>query len=598
MNMGRIIAKWRAETFFAADVILFTFLRLVFLAAFQPHPIAHGDLLYALWLGLKFDARLAAILTLPLLLGRAGVVITAIGEAIVLVIYAADFGCYAYIHQRLNAGVLEFLRNPLISLHMAWESYHVVWFALTIVLFCAGVVLILRRSSGHAVRRPLFAVFLLLCVYGKFSRYPLRWSDAEFSRDPFVAALALNPPQYLFETMREEPPRFDVARLRRLYPLLVRYLGVPHPDARTLTLARTPPLHPRCSGTPNVVIIQLESFAAFKTGRGASPNFDAVARDGLLFTNYYTPSEKTARALFAVVFGIADVSPWQAAAHNPLSVEQRTIVNAFSGYDKFYFLGGSANWSNIRGVLKHNIDGLRVFEEGSYRAKPVDVWGISDEDLFLAANDVFRRETKPFFAIVQTSGNHRPYTIPKETHGFVVQNAPSLAGFESNEEYNSFRYLDYSLGLFFANARREPYFRNTVFVLYGDHGTRTGASPGELAMGDLSLVVYHVPFVIYAPGFIGRGERIDTPAGHLDVMPTLASFCGRPYVNTTLGVDVLDARQLSVAFLFTTFHEPPELGLVTPRGYGTSRAGARDDLAEAFYEMSRWLLFHNGRPSS
>ena len=594
--MARIIAKWRAETFFAANVVLFTILRLIFLAAFRTHPIARADLWYALWLGLKFDARLAAILTLPLLFGRAGMVVSAIGEVLVLVVYAADFACYAYIGQRINAGVLEFLRNPLISAHMAWESYHVIWFTLAIVAFIAGIACILRGSSAPPARRSLLAVVLLVCIYGKLSRYPLRWSDAEFSRDPFVAALALNPPQYLFETMREEPPRFDVARLRRLYPLLVAYLGVDHPDPRSLTLARTPPLHPRCSGTPNVVVIQLESFAAFKTGVGASPNFDAVARDGLDFTNYYTPSEKTARALFAVVFGIADVSPWQAAAHNPLSVEQRTIVDAFTGYDKFYFLGGSANWSNIRGMLEHNIDNLRVFEEGSYRAKPVDVWGISDEELFLAANDVFRRQTKPFFAVVQTSGNHRPYTIPKETHGFVAQNVPPPPrGFESTDEYNSFRYLDHSLGLFFAAARREPYFRNTVFVLYGDHGTRTGAAPRDLAMGDLSLVVYHVPFVIYAPAFVARGERIDTPAGHLDVMPTLASFCGRPYVNTTLGVDVLDPRLAprSAAFLFTTFHEPPDLGLVTRGGYATSHAGTRDDLAEAFYVMSRWLLFHN-----
>src|SRR6266581_3170303 len=151
--MAGMIAKWRAEAFFAANVVLFMILRLVFLAAFRPHPLARSDLLHALWLGLKFDARLAAIVTLPLILfRRAGVVIAAIGEVIVLVIYAADFACYAYVRQRLNAGVLEFLRNPIISLHMAWESYHVVWFALAIVLFCAVVVFTMRASSTPAAR--------------------------------------------------------------------------------------------------------------------------------------------------------------------------------------------------------------------------------------------------------------------------------------------------------------------------------------------------------------------------------------------------------------------------------------------------------------
>ena len=39
-------------------------------------------------------------------------------------------------------------------------------------------------------------------------------------------------------------------------------------------------------------------------------------------------------------------------------------------------------------MLAHNIPALRIFEEGSYDAPVVDVWGISDENLLLAANNV------------------------------------------------------------------------------------------------------------------------------------------------------------------------------------------------------------------
>jgi phosphoglycerol transferase MdoB-like AlkP superfamily enzyme len=503
--------------------------------------------------------------------------------------------------------VLEFLRNPIISMHMAWESYHVVWFGLTIIGFLTVIVILVRRPTANGQRRTgraAVALLFLACIYGKFSRYPLRWSDAFFSTDSFVGELALNPAQYLFESMREEPPRFDMARVRRLYPTMASYLGVDHPDPRSLTLLRTPPLFPQAPGDPNVVLIQLESFAAFKSGvfgnrMNGCPNFDDIARHGILFTNAYSPSEKTARALFAVVFGIPDVSPWQASAHNPLAVDQATIVNAFAGYDKFYFLGGSANWSNIRGMLAHNIAGLRIFEEGSYSAPPVDVWGISDEDLLMAANDVFRSEHKPFFAVVQTSGNHRPYTIPRHTHGFKPVHADELTlqanGFESEEEFNGFRLLDHALGLFFRQARHEPYFANTVFVLYGDHGTRTGAPAKALTLGDLSLLVYHVPLVIYAPGLIHRPRTIDTAASHIDILPTLASFCGHPYRNQTLGVDLFDPDRASrsAAFVFTTFRQPPTLGLVQGSHYAMVKSGETDSLAEGFYEFSRWLLFHN-----
>ena len=153
------------------------------------------------------------------------------------------------------------------------------------------------------------------------------------------------------------------------------------------------------------------------------------------------------------------------------------------------------------------------------------------------------------------------------------------------------------MGTFFDRARHERYFANTIFVLYGDHGTRTGAPQSALSLGDLALLVYHVPLVIYAPAFV-RPQRIDDAASHVDIMPTLASFCARPYRNQTLGIDLFDPLRVanSAAFVFTTFREPPTLGLVQGSRYTIVKSGERDSLPEAFYEFSRWLIFHNGPP--
>ena len=95
-------------------------------------------------------------------------------------------------------------------------------------------------------------------------------------------------------------------------------------------------------------------------------------------------------------------------------------MNAFKDHRKFYFLGGSASWANIRGLLANNIPGLEIYEEGSYTSPRVDVWGISDLSLFEEANDVLKNSDEPFFAIIQTSGNHRPYTIPEDNKGFKI----------------------------------------------------------------------------------------------------------------------------------------------------------------------------------
>src|SRR5438105_15945147 len=137
---------------FIANLAAFTLLRLAFLFAFRPHAIAPHDLARALYLGLKFDARLAAIVSFPLLFFSSAIYIV-IAETLLAILYAADFASYAYIHQRLNAEVLEFLRNPLISLHMAWESYHVIWFALGLVAFLALMIALSRRTTANGQRR-------------------------------------------------------------------------------------------------------------------------------------------------------------------------------------------------------------------------------------------------------------------------------------------------------------------------------------------------------------------------------------------------------------------------------------------------------------
>ena len=144
------------------------------------------------------------------------------------------------------------------------------------------------------------------------------------------------------------------------------------------------------------MIVLLESFAAYKTGSfgnplDPTPRFDALAREGTLYTRFFTPTWGTARSVWATVTGLPDVETDLTATRNPLLVSQNSILNDFTGYEKLYFLGGSLNWANIRGLLAANIAGLRLFEEGSFSAPRVDVWGISDLDLFEEANRVFTR---------------------------------------------------------------------------------------------------------------------------------------------------------------------------------------------------------------
>jgi len=256
-----------------------------------------------------------------------------------------------------------------------------------------------------------------------------------------------------------------------------------------------------------------------------------------------------------MITGIPDVpanNPDSSASRDPKSIRQPLLVTALAGYSKHYFLGGSANWANIRALLGGNIVDLSIHEEGSYPDKErVDGWGISDLDLFESAVETFDASPGPFFAFIQTSGNHRPYTIPAHSPGFERAEADEetlrKAGFDSLEAYNGFRLLDYSVGRFFALAAERPWYRDTIFVLYGDHGV---PAVNDIPFERMGISKHHVPLVIHAPRLVEAGRRIDYPGSSVDILPTCLSLMGVPYVNSALGRDLLADRPEDRRFAF------------------------------------------------
>lgn len=568
---------------------------------FAPQGLSAGDWGGALWLGARFDARvtLVSVLAAWLLsslpwLGKHLKPPRARGLWWAYWMVAAavwgmaaifDAGHYAYLGQRLSAVVFSLARDTGEATSMVWQTYPVVWIGIGFALWLLLGHLVFSVMWAWAERtlavRPwparlaetavvLLAVFV---VHGKLSQYPLRWSDAVELPNTFSQSLALNPLHSLYDTWSFRVQRLDDAQMRPDADRIRAFVGLPplKPGEPISFLRSVPPKPAAANEAPmNVVLVQLESFAGHKTGAlgnplGATPAFDALAKDGLLFTRMMTAHAHTARGVWALVTGLPDVSRESTASRNPAAANQHTIINEFKGYKKFYFIGGSTSWANVRGVLTGNIDGIDIYEQPRYKAPVVDVWGVSDKNVFIEANEVFRAQKQPFFAYIQTSGNHRPYTVPDEDLKAFVPPTPSEAelkaqGFISRDEYRAFAYLDWCIGQFMERARKEAYFKNTVFAFIGDHGIIGPTGPHlPRAWHDLAITQGHTPLLIYAPGKVAP-RRVDTWAQQVDVLPTLASLVGIGYRNTSLGRDLLDpqfdASRVAFEFQFTGPDEP------------------------------------------
>ncbi|OYW87601.1 MAG: sulfatase, partial [Pseudomonadales bacterium 32-61-5] len=320
---------------------------------------------------------------------------------------------------------------------------------------------------------------------------PLRWSDAFYSGNSQVAAVGLNPALFFYDTLKLEPVAFDEAATREHYEVVADYLGVTARDREALNFVREQGVQPhRLSSErpPNIVFVMLESLGTSAVGAygnplNPTPNLDRLAQDSWFFRHFYVPVTGTAKTVWASITGIPDVSREETATRNPFIARQHTLINNLEGYEKFYMIGGNAGWANINGLIRQSIDGVQLYEERHWQSPQVDVWGISDLDFFKESTRILGAlpKDKPFFAYLQTSGNHRPFTIPKDNDGFQALDLPleqvQEAGSRSVEQFNAVRLLDFNIGRLMELAKEQGFYDNTIFVLFGDHNTRISQIP-------------------------------------------------------------------------------------------------------------------------
>lgn len=579
-------------TFFVVFVALRVAFYFYFLHGALDHPAS--TLWQAFFVGVRFDLRIALLIVLPVILmtflpGRLtprrsrlmGIVAAAwlvVASLAVALVYIFDFAHYSYLAERLNVSVLRFLDNREDSLRMVWESYPVVPLLLALAALGTAVAFwkahLLRRyresvpvQRGWVKATVVGFVCVIVYAHGLMgtvgTTFPLRWSDAYFANDQEVAALALNPVVYFYDSMSYQTRPWNKKLLRKRYQRVADWLGVDEPDAETFNFTRQVPGRERDGRPPNVVFIHLESLGANRMGIFGNPlnateTLDRMGRNGLFFPNFMVPSSGTARTVFGLITGIPDVS-WggTTASRNPQIVEQYTLVNAFEDYKKLYFIGGAGGWANVKGILESNINDLELWEEGHYDAPDVDVWGISDRSLFQAAHRRLEQieSDKPFVAFIQTAGNHRPFTIPDDDSGFQVEDISDdevqAHSFLGADQYNAVRLLDYNIDYYINELVKGSWYEdNTIYVMYGDHNDRSETSSHMGYSEALDLYKHHVPLIIYGPGVIESPRVVEKPASLVDLLPTALGIAGLPYENRTLGRDLLNWDKPGYAMTF------------------------------------------------
>lgn len=285
-------------------------------------------------------------------------------------------------------------------------------------------------------------------------------------------------------------------------------------------------------GKLNVVMVVEESLGAEFVGaygatRGLTPNFDRLARDGVLFTHAFATGTRTVRGLEALTASFPPIpseSIIKRKGNQGIATWGKTM-NAL-GYRSSFLYGGYGAFDNMNPYFRDN--GFAISDRSEIRNPQfANIWGVSDEDLFRHAVRYFDAEARsgqPFFSVIMTTSNHKPFSFPEGVDGVKARGGGRSAGA---------RYADHALGQFVEAARHRPWFGDTLFVFVADHDARV------YGKANLPLNTYEIPLLLYAPQHLPPG-RVDTLTSQIDVAPTVLGLLGLPYQAPFFGQNVLD----------------------------------------------------------
>ena len=636
--------------------------RILFYAFFaELETASSSEIQRAFWLGLRFDIKLSSIVLFPLSLlvlivnrrffkysfyKKFANIYLVLTYIVLALFFLTDFGYYDYLSIRLDAASLRFLEDLKISSQVLVESYPVfkgliglLVFALLIFKLSKTIYSKFKKIEFYISKRVktvyFITTFLVLAfsIYNSFTHYPLRWSEAFFSKNNKVNQFALNPVLYFFDSFKFRSEGVDMDEFKKYYPVIAEELNLPKDK---ISFERKVVFKDSLKSKPNVVFVMLESVGVkplsyYGNAINSSPNIDSLIPKSLNFSNFFVHKSGTAASVFSSVTGLPDIDDVKTASRNPMIIDQRILFDQFNGYEKLYFLGGSANWANIRGVFQANIKDLKIFEEGSYKTENrADVWGIDDYELFKESDKELKKlheQNKPFIAYIQTASNHIPFTVPDKKESYIPFSDDNISddllkesGFKSVAQLNALRYLDFNIDRFLKRAKESGYYKNTVFVFFGDHNTAMNRTDKFTNEYDLNIQLQHALFFIHAPEIVAPRE-ISKNGKLIDMFPTVMSLIKMNHTNYTLGKNLLDtiSTKKTSSFVYLKIKGEPAVGLVQDSLYYSrtnisktkglynlkskrlvdlkekhpAKASEMDNLLNAYYHATKYLYFNN-----
>jgi phosphoglycerol transferase MdoB-like AlkP superfamily enzyme len=531
--------------YFTYWLLFFAFSRILFYAWHweKTAQLQWKTVLRSFYEALPVDISAASYLTiLPVLLllfagffpfqqqGRVLKIYTLALLSIISLLNIADLQLYGEWGSRLNAQAISFMRYPNEVIASASSSPLLLllfMFALQLLLGLLLYRLMFAKSAYNAQANLkekfsaaglyLLAIALLIVgIRGGLQLIPINQSAVYFSEFPFANHASVNTAWNLMYSLANTGSKVKIDNYRFMPPEqaeeIVSRLYEKNKNCEPVSLVNP--------ARPNVVIIILESWTAeviesLGGEKNITGEFNKLTAEGILFRQLYSSGDRTDKGLVAILSGFPS-QPTSSVITEPDKVNKLPQLNRYfknEGYRTSFYYGGESEFANMKAYLL-NMGFDRITDKDAFEAADQNSkWGTHDHVVFNRALQELEFEQQPFFSTIMTLSSHEPFEVPV---------APVFPGSDEATLFrNAVHYTDQSLGHFFREAKKQPWYQNTLFVLVADHGHRL---PGNLDLHDPRRFRIPLLFTGGALKNIFHNTRVEKTGSQTDIPATLLSM--------------------------------------------------------------------------
>jgi len=475
---------------------------------------------------------------------------------VVFAIGFADIPYFAYFFKHLNSSIFNWNEESSTTVKMIFEetSYYIYMgvFLLVVIAFGYLVFNLSKRllklqqenikGKEYFIYIPTCIILAILCILGirgRFGYNPIKTSQAYFCNNSFLNQLGINPSFYFLRDVIESSKTHhsidNVISEKDAISYTQKFFGLNPADEQKSPIARYIKAESPAKDM-NVVVILMESMSAdllkvTENGKEITPFLNQLIKKSYYFDHFYSAGTHTNHGILATLYGLPALFDKNMMKNVTIPLCQG-LPNTLQeqNYKTMFFMPHESQYDNMNAFLLEN--GFEeIYSQENYPPKMrKNSFGVADDFLLsYSLNKINEKAptSSPFFATILTVSNHPPYIVPEKFE--KVSTKP---------EFQIVAFADDAIRQFFADAEKQSWFKNTIFVLLGDHGKIVGTQTYEMP-----LSLNHIPLIIYSPAFTDMPTTVSNPGGQVDVFPTIMGLLDRSYMNNTFGVDMFKTKR-------------------------------------------------------